>query len=134
MRNDAKQLGAEHISEADREHMVTKWGAFMRKTSLDELPQLFNILVGQMSFIGPRPNLLEEIEPELVQLRRSYVPNAYVVKPGLSGFSQVYLHREPRIEEKAKWDSYYVQNLSFWLDFKIFCWSFLILFGYQKGK
>lgn len=134
MKLNAPQIGAERIDEEKRAGMVTKWGSFMRKASLDELPQLFNILVGQMSFIGPRPGMPINIEPDLVKARRSYVPSAYTVKPGLSGCAQVYMHREPNVNEKAKWDSYYVQHVSLLLDAKLFFWTVLNLFGHEKGR
>jgi lipopolysaccharide/colanic/teichoic acid biosynthesis glycosyltransferase len=133
MRVDAEQLGQEKISDVDRENMVTSWGKFIRKTSLDELPQLFNIFVGRMSFIGPRPEMAENDEL-LHRNRLSFFPNAYRVKPGLSGYSQIYLRRNPDPIIKSRADSWYVQHLSFWLDFKIFVWSFLCLFGYEKGR
>ena len=75
-----------------------------------------------------------EHEGELVYERNSYIPSAYLVKPGLSGLSQVYLRRDHNYKSKAFWDSQYVQHLGFWLDFKIFILSFLCLFGYEKGR
>jgi lipopolysaccharide/colanic/teichoic acid biosynthesis glycosyltransferase len=133
MRVDAIQAGQDKISEEERKNMVTPWGKFIRKTSLDELPQLFNILFGHMSFIGPRPGMAEN-EKELTENRRSFIPSAYDIKPGLSGYSQIYLRRNPNPVTKARFDSLYVQHFNLWLDFKIFVWSFLCLFGYEKGR
>jgi lipopolysaccharide/colanic/teichoic acid biosynthesis glycosyltransferase len=133
MKIDAAQTGQDNLTDEQREKMVTKWGRFIRKTSLDELPQLFNIFVGDMSFIGPRPGMVEN-DGKLLQYRRSFVPTAYAVKPGLSGYSQIYLRRNSDPIAKARNDSLYVQHFSFWLDFKIFVWSFLCLFGYEKGR
>ena len=123
-------LPPEYMTVEEQQSLVTPWGRFMRKTSLDEIPQLFNILKGDMSFIGPRPTPM----CELVQVRLSYLPNAYEVKPGLSGYAQIYMHRDHDINEKAKEDSYYVSHMSFWLDFKLFVYSFLVLFGFDKGR
>jgi lipopolysaccharide/colanic/teichoic acid biosynthesis glycosyltransferase len=133
MRTSAIQAAQENLSDKDRENMVTKWGKFIRKTSLDELPQLFNIFSGKMSFIGPRPGMADNEETLLIS-RRSFVPSAYTVKPGLSGYSQIYLRRNHDPIAKARCDSWYVQNLGFILDAKIFILSLLCLFGYEKGR
>lgn len=130
----APNVGAEHLTPEQQRSLVTPWGRFMRKTSIDELPQLFNILKGDMSFIGPRPGLTKEGEPELFASRSSYIPTAYEVKPGLSGYSQITLKRSPDVDLRGRYDSYYVQRLSFWFDTQIFFLSFLTLFGYNKGK
>ncbi len=99
---------------SDKERM-TKVGSFLRKTSIDELPQLFNIIRGEMSFIGPRPLLVQYLElytPE--QMRR------HEVTPGISGWAQVNGRNALSWEEKFKYDVWYVDNQSFWLDLKIF--------------
>lgn len=134
MKVGVAQKGAEDISEEERKKMVTKWGHIMRKTSLDELPQLFNILGGSMSFIGPRPDMITESNNELKQLRLSYSPNAYDVKPGLSGYAQIYLNREHDPKKKAEFDAYYAKNFGIWMDIKLFFLSFLVLFGYKPGR
>jgi O-antigen biosynthesis protein WbqP len=133
MKYDAIQVGQENLTEEEQEAMVTKWGRFIRATSLDEIPQLVNILKGDMSFIGPRPNMAEHSDA-LIAARDSFIPSAYVVKPGLSGLAQIYLKRNPDIVKKSECDSQYVRKLSFWLDFKLFVLSFLVLFGFNKGK
>lgn len=97
----------------DMERM-TKVGSFLRKTSIDELPQLFNIICGEMSFIGPRPLLAQYLElytPE--QMRR------HEVTPGISGWAQVNGRNAISWEEKFKLDVWYVDNQSFLLDLKI---------------
>ncbi len=100
----------------DNDPRVTKVGKIMRKLSIDELPQVFNILKGDMSIIGPRPTLptrsFSEIEPQ--NLPR------YEVRPGLTGYSQAYFRNSITQEEKFKHDVYYVENLTFMMDLKIF--------------
>ncbi len=90
---------------------VTKFGKFLRKTSLDELPQLFNVLFGDMSLIGPRP----VTEPELVKYGE-YKDYVLSVLPGLSGMWQVSGRSDTGYEERISFDTYYIQNWSIWLD------------------
>jgi O-antigen biosynthesis protein WbqP len=134
MKVGTPNVGAEALTEEQQKKLATSWGRFIRKTSLDETPQLFNILKGDMSFIGPRPGLTKDGEPELFVARSSFIPSAYDVKPGLSGYAQIMLKRSPDVNERAKFDSYYVQHLSFWFDIKVFILSFLTLFGFNKGR
>ena len=134
MKTTTPSKGAEYLTEEESQSLTTRWGRFMRKTSLDELPQLFNILKGDMSFIGPRPGLTKEGEAELIQYRSSYLPSAYEVKPGLSGYSQVTLKRGHDVRERARWDSFYVKHLSFFLDQKLFFISVFAVFGINRGK
>lgn len=98
------------------EAMITRSGRFLRRTSLDELPQLFNILAGQMSVVGPRPALWNQ--DDLIRAREEYGANA--LTPGLTGYAQVHGRDELPIPVKAKLDGYYAQHISFWLDVKIF--------------
>jgi O-antigen biosynthesis protein WbqP len=134
MRIDAPQIPPADMTIEEQQKLVTPWGKFIRKTSIDEIPQLFNIFAGSMSFIGPRPSQTEEHEADLVAARESYVPSAYEVKPGLSGYAQIHMKREHDINEKAMLDSLYVQKLSFWFDTKIFVYSFFAAFGIVKGR
>lgn len=90
---------------------VTKFGKFLRKTSLDELPQLFNILSGDMSLVGPRP----VTEPELVKYGQ-YKDYVLSVVPGLTGMWQVSGRSDTQYEERISFDSFYIQNWSIWLD------------------
>ncbi len=90
---------------------VTKFGKFLRKTSLDELPQLFNILFGQMSLVGPRP----VTEPELIKYGE-YKDYVLSVSPGLTGMWQVSGRSDTGYEERITYDTYYIQNWSIWLD------------------
>ncbi len=95
---------------------ITRVGRFLRKTSLDELPQLWNILVGDMAVIGPRPALWNQYD--LLAERDKYGAND--VRPGLTGWAQIHGRDELEIAEKAKLDGWYVEHLSFGLDVKCF--------------
>ena len=98
------------------EQYITKMGKFLRKTSIDELPQIWNIFVGQMSIIGPRPALWNQYD--LIRERDKYSANE--VPPGLTGWAQINGRDELPIEVKAKLDGEYVQKISFWMDVKCF--------------
>ena len=101
---------------SDPKKWITKIGAFLRKTSLDELPQLFNILVGEMSIIGPRPALWNQYD--LIEERDKYGAND--IRPGLTGWAQINGRDELEIPVKAKFDGEYVEKLSFAFDCKCF--------------
>ena len=94
---------------------VTGIGKFMRKTSIDELPQLINILKGDMSFVGPRPLIPQETE--IRELREKY--NVFSVRPGITGWAQVNGRNSITWEDKFRYDVWYVRNISFILDVKI---------------
>ena len=98
------------------EQYISRVGGFLRKTSLDELPQLWNIFVGDMAVIGPRPALWNQYD--LLAERDKYHAND--VRPGLTGWAQIHGRDELEIAEKAKLDGWYVEHLSFWLDVKCF--------------
>lgn len=93
---------------------LTVLGNFIRKTSLDELPQLWNVLKGEMSLVGPRPLL-----PEYLPLYNEFQKRRHEVKPGITGWAQVNGRNAISWEEKFKLDVWYVDNQSFWLDMKI---------------
>ena len=133
MRIDAPEVAPSDIDVETHKKMETKFGSFLRKTSLDETPQLFNILIGQMAFIGPRPGAAHN-EEELIKLRESYTPNAYDVKPGLGGWAQLKNKRAHDPEAKARLDHEYVVKLSLWFDIKIFVLTVFHLFGTGKGE
>lgn len=101
--------------------MITKVGAFLRKTSLDELPQLFNIFKGEMAIVGPRPALWNQYD--LIEERDKYSANN--IRPGLTGWAQINGRDELEIDEKSKLDGCYVKNMSFGLDVKCFFGTFL---------
>lgn len=132
MRNDAEKNGAKWAVENDPR--VTKYGNFMRKTRIDELPQIWNVLKGEMSFIGPRPErqvFINEIEKE--------VPNynlRHFIKPGLTGWAQVMYPYGASIEDakrKLEYDLYYVKHQDIFLDIVIFFRTIqTVIFG--KGR
>ncbi len=103
----------------DPNQYITHMGRFLRKTSLDELPQLWNILVGEMSFVGPRPALWNQYD--LISARDKYRANQ--VRPGLTGWAQINGRDELETEVKARFDGEYVQKLSFLFDLKCFLGS-----------
>lgn len=109
------------------EKRLTRVGAFVRKTSLDELPQILNLLKGDMSIIGPRPLLVEYLT-----LYNERQQKRHLVKPGISGWAQVNGRNGISWEQKFKYDVWYVENLSFILDLKIFILTFLKVFQ-SKG-
>lgn len=126
-------LPPSEMDEETQRKMYTKFGAFLRKTSIDETPQLFNILIGQMAFIGPRPGSAHS-EEFLRQCREQYTPNAYDVLPGISGYAQTKMKREHDPEYKAYCDHRYVEKMSLWFDFKIFVYTIFKLFNVVKGR
>lgn len=102
---------------SDNDPRVTPVGRFMRKTSLDELPQFLNVLKGDISFIGPRPKLyVPEKYPNGLP---EFMKKSFMVKPGVTGYAQAYYRNSITNEEKFKWDGYYAENVSFWMDVKI---------------
>lgn len=115
MRTDTPKDMPTHLLQ-DPDQYITKVGKFLRKTSLDELPQLINIVKGEMSIIGPRPALWNQYD--LIEEREKYGAND--ILPGLTGWAQIHGRDELDIPEKAKLDGYYVDNLSFGLDVKCF--------------
>lgn len=112
---------------------ITRSGKFLRKTSLDELPQFFNILKGDMSLIGPRPALWNQFD--LIEERDKYKAND--VMPGLTGLAQINGRDELPIEMKAKIDGGYVEHMTMLLDMKILVWTFVYVFkseGVREGE
>lgn len=115
MRTDAPHDMPTHLL-SNPDAFITKSGHFLRKTSLDELPQIINILKGEMSIVGPRPALWNQYD--LIEEREKYKAND--VRPGLTGWAQVNGRDELEIPVKAKLDGEYVQRLSFAMDVKCF--------------
>ena len=106
---------------------LTKIGKLIRKTSLDEIPQFLNIIKGDMSIIGPRPDL-----PEHMRLYEGNEARKLEVRPGLTGYNQAYFRNTISWKERIKNDIYYVDNLSFWLDLKIFFRTILAVLKREK--
>jgi O-antigen biosynthesis protein WbqP len=113
MRTDTPQCATHLMTDPSR--FVTPLGRLLRRTSLDELPQLYSILVGDMSFVGPRPALYNQ--DDLVALRTS--SGVHRVTPGLTGWAQVNGRDDLPIPDKVELDAYYARNRSFVLDVKI---------------
>lgn len=105
--------GSTYNSENDPR--VTKVGRILRKTSIDELPQILNVFLGDMSLIGPRPNLPTVPYDELDEAHK----HRLVVRPGITGYNQAYFRNSVSAEQRTKNDIYYVNNFSFFLDVKI---------------
>lgn len=102
---------------SDDDPRVTPIGRFLRKTSLDEFPQFLNVLIGDISFIGPRPKLwnaqrkMEDMDGDRKK--------SFMVKPGITGYAQAYFRNSITQDEKFHWDAYYAENISFLMDVKI---------------
>ena len=100
---------------AEDDPRLTSIGKFIRKTSLDETPQLLNIIKGDMSIIGPRPDL-----PEHMDMYEGNESRKLEIRPGVTGFNQAYFRNTVPWKERIKNDIYYIDNLSYWMDVKIF--------------
>lgn len=132
MRTDTPKDTPTHMLK-DPDVYITKSGRFFRKTSIDELPQLFNILKGDMAIIGPRPALWNQYD--LIEERDKY--NANSIRPGLTGWAQVNGRDELEIPVKAKYDGEYIEKMSFVFDVKIFFKTIIKVFkhdGIVEGK
>lgn len=99
---------------------LTKFGSFLRSSSLDELPELFNVLRGEMSLVGPRPLL-----PEYLDLYDETQARRHEVRPGITGWAQIKGRNALSWDERFKLDVWYIDNWSFWLDIKILCLTLL---------
>lgn len=115
MRSDTpKDVPTHQLGDADSH--ITRVGGFLRKTSIDEIPQIFCIFVGDMSIIGPRPALYNQAD--LIAERDRYGAND--IKPGLTGLAQISGRDELPIDVKARLDGEYVEKMSLWFDVKMF--------------
>lgn len=123
---------ASHLLQGAKSY-ITPVGAFLRRSSLDELPQLFNILLGEMSFVGPRPALYNQYD--LVELRDKYEINSII--PGVTGWAQINGRDEISIQLKVEHDKYYYDNRSLFLDAKIMFFTIFKVIsasGVSEGK
>ena len=126
MRTDTPKDMPTHMLK-DAQSYITRFGNIMRKTSIDELPQLINIIKGNMSIIGPRPALWNQYD--LVEERDKYHAND--IRPGLTGWAQVNGRDELEIPVKAKYDGEYVEKISLWFDIKIFFKTIINVFKHE---
>jgi putative colanic acid biosynthesis UDP-glucose lipid carrier transferase len=115
---------------------VTRVGKFLRRTSLDELPQLFNVLKGEMSLVGPRPHAVAHNQHYRERLER--YANRHCVKPGMTGWAQVNGFRGPtedpeKMRKRVEMDLYYIENWSLWLDIKILAVTPLVGFVHRNA-
>lgn len=132
MRIDAPKNTPTHLLENPRQY-ITKVGSFLRRTSLDELPQIFNVLKGDMAIVGPRPALWNQYD--LIAERDKYGANN--ILPGVTGWAQINGRDELPIDVKAKFDGEYARGVSFMLDMKCILgtiWSVLRQDGIVEGK
>lgn len=121
MKNNTRLTATKNLKEADS--VITKSGRILRKTSLDELPQLINVLKGDMSFVGPRPLIPEE--KEIRAIRKKY--GVYSVRPGITGWAQINGRDMLSDEEKALFDKEYIDKQSILFDIKILIKTVLVV-------
>jgi len=119
---------ADEKQAEEDDYRITKFGRFLRKTNMDELPQFFNVFIGDMSVIGPRPHMLSDC------IKFSFVIPAYkfrtLMRPGITGWAQVKGHHGPTVDYESiftryHWDAEYIRKANFWLDLQIFFFTFL---------
>ena len=128
---------ADKVQATKNDPRKTKWGNIMRKTNIDELPQFINVLLGDMSIVGPRPHMVKHTE-EYGALVDKYMVRHYT-KPGITGWAQVTGSRGETselwmMEERIKKDIWYVENWSLLLDLKIIFKTITNVFGGEKGN
>ncbi|WP_316496024.1 sugar transferase, partial [Enterococcus faecium] len=123
MKVDTPQETPTHLL-SNPDFFITRVGKFLRKTSLDELPQLFNILKGDMAVIGPRPALWNQYD--LIEERDKYHAND--IRPGLTGLAQISGRDELEIDYKARLDGQYTANITPWMDLKCFFGTIISVF------
>lgn len=131
MREDAEKDGAQW-SEGDNDERITKFGNFIRKTRLDELPQLWCIFIGTMSFVGPRPE--REVFYEAFETYIHGFRERLKIKPGLTGLAQVNGGYDLKPEEKIRYDMEYIKKRSLWLDLKIMFKTVAVVFRRSGAK
>ena len=126
MRTDTPDVATHLLTDSDR--YITPVGKLLRKTSLDELPQLWSILKGDMVFVGPRPALHNQ--DDLIALRNQNT--LHLLTPGITGWAQINGRDELSIPDKVELEVYYLNHRSFWFDLKIL-WKTLFFVGKRKG-
>lgn len=116
------------ITVAENDERITRIGKFLRKWGIDEFPQLINVLMGEMSLVGPRPTLRRQVEKY-----SDFQKRRLLVKPGLAGWALIHGRNSLSWEERIKYDVWYVENWSLWLDMKIIFKTFYLIFIKQEG-
>lgn len=119
---DIRNPDGSTFSSASDERL-TKWGKFVREKSIDELPQIFNVFIGNMSFIGPRPDL-----PEAINIYTKDEKRKLDVRPGITGYNQANYRNSVSSKKKFNNDLYYIDNVSFYFDLKIIFKTIFIVF------
>ena len=125
MKNGAPNLSTADFEESDE--YITRSGKFLRRTSLDELPQLFNVLKGEMSLVGPRPIIQAEV-PKY----GPYIKDFYMVRPGITGMWQTSGRSDTTYEERVQMDTWYVRNWNVWFDI-VLIWRTIAVVLKHKG-
>lgn len=115
---------------SDDDPRVTPIGRILRKTSLDEFPQFLNILLGDMSFVGPRPKLYSK--GRLDNEKDENIIKSFTVKPGVTGYAQAYFRNSITQDEKFKWDAYYADHVTLWMDIKILWQTVVSVLGHKN--
>ena len=129
IQNQAIKIEFENNRKLINDPRITKLGKFLRFTSLDELPQIFNVIKGDMSFIGPRPIVKSEIKKYGKDFKK-----AFSMKPGISGLWQVSGRNKLSYNQRVKLDIYYAKNINLLIDLKIFIKTLLVIFiPFNKG-
>lgn len=111
-----------YMIKIDNDPRVTRIGWFLRNSGVDELPQLFNVLKGEMSLVGPRPQELDKVALYTPHQRRRLE-----VRPGITGLWQVRARHSPSFDERVRWDLLYIDDWSLWLDIKIIPWTISVI-------
>jgi lipopolysaccharide/colanic/teichoic acid biosynthesis glycosyltransferase len=123
MRQGTPEMSKEALLQGGGAAAVTRVGSFLRRASFDELPQFLNVLLGQMSVVGPRPALYNQYD--LIAARQE--AGVDELFPGITGYAQVMGREDLLLDEKVAFDRYYVRHVSLWLDVKIFILTFYAL-------
>ena len=126
MKNNTPQIATHLLKNPER--YITKLGKFMRKTSLDELPQLYSVLIGDMSIVGPRPALYNQFD--LIKKRKLLKIDK--IKPGITGYAQINGRDDISIKKKINLDYFYLKNKSIKLDIKIIILTLLKIFKFKN--
>ena len=133
MQRDADENGPQWAVEGDPR--VTRVGRFIRRYRLDELPQMFNVLRGEMSLVGPRPE-----QPQLSELLENEIPlfaERYTIRPGITGWAQIKYQYGSSVEEtktKLEYDLFYIKHLSLWIDFVIWLETAKVILSGRGAK